>query len=121
MISKERKDFARACLGKIYDIIIDRPLASTHPKHKNIVYTVNYGYIPNVIGGDGEEMDVYLLGVDTPLMAYTAQIIGIIYRHNDEEDKLIAAPLGMTFDKEEIRKAVHFQEQYFDTEIEILE
>ena len=37
-------------IGKIVKVIVDRPLGSRHPKHKDIIYTVNYGYIPRVIG-----------------------------------------------------------------------
>ena len=106
-------------LGKTVDILIDRPLGSVHPKYPNLIYPVNYGYIPGVLGGDGEELDVYLLGVDTPVTKYTAKIIGIVHRHNDVEDKLIAAPEGMRFTKEEMEMAVHFQEQYFESEVEV--
>ena len=46
-----------------------------------------------------------------------AAVIGVVRRKNDAEDKLIAAPEGVTFTKEEMGKAVFFQEQWFDTEI----
>ena len=36
-------------------VIVERPLGSFHPKHKEIFYTVNYGYIEGIIAGDGEE------------------------------------------------------------------
>lgn len=115
----DRKNDARSFLGKTVHIKIDRPLGSTHPKHQNIVYPVNYGYLPHIIGGDGEEMDVYLLGVDIPVKEYTAKIIAVIYRHDDDEDKLVAVPEGVFLTVEEIRKAVAFQEKYFKSEIEI--
>ena len=35
------------------------------------------------------------------------------------EDKLVAAPEGIRFTKEEITKAVYFQEQFYEYEIEI--
>ncbi len=114
-----RKALVNSYLGKTVRIKIDRPINSVHPKHADIIYPVNYGFIPNVIGGDGEELDVYLLGVDVPVEEYTARIIGIVHRHNDVEDKLVAAPDGKTFTKEEIQKAVHFQEQYYESEIEM--
>ena len=104
-------------LGKEVEIKIDRPLGSTHPKHKNIVYQVNYGYIPNVIGGDGEELDVYLLGVNEAVTEYKATVIAVIHRINDNEDKLVAAPKGITFTKEQIIELTFFQEQYFKSEI----
>lgn len=115
-----RKALVNSFLGKTVDISIDRPIGSVHPKHDDIIYPVNYGYIPNVLGGDGEELDVYLLGVDTPVKEYTARIIGIVHRRNDVEDKLVAAPEGMSFTVEEIAEAVRFQEQYYDSEVEVL-
>jgi inorganic pyrophosphatase len=33
------------------------------------------------------------------------------------EEKWVVAPEGKTFTKEEIREQIHFQEQYFDSEI----
>ena len=32
-----------------------------------------------MLGGDGEELDVYLLGVDVPVSDYTGKIIGIVF------------------------------------------
>lgn len=113
-----RKALVKSYLGKIVNIKIDRPMGSMHPKHPDLIYPINYGYIPHVLGGDGEELDVYLLGVDVPVEEYTARIIGIVHRHNDVEDKLVAAPTGLNFDQKEILKAVHFQEQFYESEIE---
>lgn len=64
-------------------------------------------------------MDVYLLGVDKPASKYPAQIIAIVHRLDDEEDKLVGAPVGTHFTKAEIKKSVAFQEQYFKTEVEM--
>ena len=106
-------------LGKTVRVIVDRPLGSTHPKHKNIVYSVNYGYVPDIIAPDGEEQDAYILGVNTPVAEYTGRVIAIIHRYDDNEEKWVVAPEGVTFSKEEIRRLVAFQEQYFQTEIRI--
>ena len=73
---------------------------------------INYGYIPNVIGGDGEELDVYLLGVGEPVTRFRCRVIGAVLRDDDDEDKLIAAPDGMFFTASEIEQSVRFQEQY---------
>lgn len=116
---KNQKVDICAYLGKTVEIKIDRPIGSKHPKHKDIVYPVNYGYLPGVIGGDGEEQDVYLLGVDTPVDTCIAKIIAVICRENDNEDKLVAAPEGITFNRRQIRAAVRFQEQYFRTNIKL--
>ena len=47
-------------LNKIVTIKIDRPMGSKHPKH-GFIYPVNYGYVPNTISDDGEELDSYVL------------------------------------------------------------
>lgn len=114
-----RKALVKSYLGKTVNIKINRPIGSLHPKHPGLTYPINYGYIPNVLGGDGEELDVYLLGVGVPVEEYTARIIGIVHRHNDVEDELVAAPEGFHFDQKKISEAVHFQEQYYESEIEI--
>ena len=55
----------RPYLGQTVTIGIDRPIGYVHRKgEKTLIYPINYGYIPDVLGGDGEELDVYLLGVD---------------------------------------------------------
>ena len=76
--------------------------------------------VPGVLGGDGEELDVYLLGVDVPVSEFNGKIIGIVHRHNDVEDKLVMAPKETSFTAEEIADAVRFQEQYYDSEIEVV-
>lgn len=115
-----RKALVYSYLGKIVNIKIDRPMGSIHPKHTDITYSLNYGFIPNVFSQDNEELDVYLLGVNVPVEEFKAKIIAIIHRYNDIEDKLVAAPEGMIFTKKEIEEAVKFQEKYYKTEIELL-
>lgn len=116
---QQREDLIRTLLGKTVDIVIDRPIGHIHvTKGITLHYTINYGYIPGLTGGDGEEQDVYVLGVDTPLKQFRGTIIGAIRRADDNEDKLVAAPDGMHFTSEEIRNATYFVEQYFDSTIE---
>lgn len=117
-----RKALVKACLGKTVEIKIDRPLGFVKKgSGYSMTYPVNYGYIPGIFSADNEELDVYLLGVNEPVKEYTAKVIAIAHRLNDNEDKLIAAPEGMSFTKEEIEAQIHFQEQYFDTVTEIIE
>ena len=99
-------------IGKIIDIVIDRPLGCKHPKH-DMIYEVNYGYVPNTISGDGEELDCYLLGVFKPVNNFHGKCIGIIKRLNDDDDKLIIVPEGINYTDEEIEKLIYFQEKYF--------
>lgn len=113
---EERKNLICSLLGKTVDIVIDRPIGHTHvTKGITLHYTINYGYLPGIIGGDGEEQDVYILGVDIPLKFFRGTIIGAIRRADDNEDKLVAGPEGVTFSAEAIQKATHFVEQYFDS------
>lgn len=123
MTYEERKAQVKSYLGKTIKIRIDRPIGYVHKKENyTLIYPINYGYIPGVIGGDGEELDVYLLGVNEPVEEYTAFIIGIVHRENDVEDKLVAVPDAFSLiTKEEIEKAISFQEQYYDSHIELLD
>ena len=57
-----KKNDSKNFIGKEVNIVIDRALGTKHPKH-GFVYSVNYGYVPNVISDDGEELDAYLLGI----------------------------------------------------------
>lgn len=106
-------------LGQTVHIKIDRPIGSRHPQYPDIVYPVNYGYLPGILGGDGEEQDVYLLGVDVPVTEYTAKVIAVVYREDDAEDKLVVAPVGMTFTKRQIHAGIRFQERYFRSKIKL--
>ena len=104
-------------VGNKWKVIIDRSFGTFHPKHKDIFYTVNYGYIEGVFAPDGEEQDAYVLGVNKPLKEFDGVILAIIHRINDVEDKWIVVPEGIAFTKEEIIKQVEFQEKFFDFEI----
>jgi len=104
-------------LNKTIEIKIDRPLGSKHPKH-GFIYEVNYGYIPNTISADGEELDAYILGIETPLQEFTGKCIAVIHRTNDEDDKLIIIPDEIKdISDEQIRRLTNFQEQYFKSTI----
>ncbi len=100
-------------IGKKVNIVIDRTKGSKHPKH-GFVYEVNYGYVPNTVSGDGEELDAYVLGVDEPLNSFEGICIAIIHRTNDDDDKLIVVPEGIILSNEEIEKQTLFQEKWFE-------
>jgi len=103
----------RNYIGKKIKIKIDRPFGSIHPKH-GFIYPVNYGFIPNTISGDGEELDCYLLGVFEPVFEYEGKCIAIIHRLNDNDDKLVIVPDGKYYDDSAINALTEFQEQYFE-------
>ena len=86
------KTNANDFLGKEVTIKIDRPLGSRHPKH-GFMYMLNYGFIPNTISGDGEELDAYLVGEFEPVEESIGKVIAIIHRTNDDDDKLVVSKL----------------------------
>ena len=103
-------------IGKNVSIVIDRPLGTTHPKH-GFIYTVNYGYVPNTVSGDGEEIDAYLLGVHDPLDKYAGKCNAVIHRTNDDDDKLIIVPENKQYTDDQINALTEFQERFFKHEI----
>lgn len=115
---EQREALIRQYLGQIVTVTVDRPVGFHHvTKGIHLDYTVNYGFLPGVTGGDGEEQDVYILGVAQPLETFTGRIIGVVRRSDDNEDKLVAAPEGMAFTAEQIGKEIHFVEKYFDSRV----
>ena len=116
--AQERENLIRSYLGKTVSVVIDRPVGFHHvTKGIHLDYTLNYGFLPGVTGGDGEEQDVYILGVSRPLEHFTGRIIGAVRRKDDNEDKLIAAPEGMIFTAEQMMRVIHFVEKYFDSTV----
>lgn len=112
-----REQIIQSLMGQLVHVEVDRPIGYIHG---DIVYPVNYGYIPGVIAGDGEEQDAYILGVTEPLSSFDGRVVGAVRRRDDNEDKLIVAPDRMVFHQAEIAEAVHFQEQYYDYAIDSL-
>lgn len=104
-------------IGRTVKVTVDRPLGSRHPKHEDIIYPINYGFVEGVIAPDGEEQDAYVLGVDLPIKQFTGKVIAIIHRLNDVEDKWVVAPENAVFSIDEIEQAVIFQEKYFEYKI----
>ena len=104
-------------LGTTVSGTIDRPLGSAHPRHPEMIYPINYGYVDGVFAGDGAEQDVYVFGTDQPLDTFTGKVIGVYHRLNDNEDKWIISLSGETILAEDILDAIGFQEQYFMGEL----
>lgn len=103
-------------LGKNITIEIDRKLGTRHPKH-GFMYMLNYGYVPNTISGDGEELDAYLLGEFEPVDSSSGKVIAIIHRTNDDDDKLIVSKDGVQYSNDAIRALTEFQERFFESVI----
>lgn len=107
-------------LGRVVTVTVDRPLGSTHPKHRDMVYPVNYGYVKGIPAKDGEEQDAYVLGVHEPVAEFTGQIIAVISRADDTESKWVVAPQGTVLYEPDIKAAVAFTEQYFHSSYKCL-
>jgi inorganic pyrophosphatase len=105
---------AKDYLGKVVSIKIDRPLGTRHPKH-NFMYMINYGYIPNTISGDGEELDAYLIGEYDPVEEAEGKVIAIIHRTNDDDDKLVVSKDGKYYSDDAIKALTEFQERFFES------
>ena len=107
-------------LGKQLTIHIDRPIGSLHPRYQ-YPYPLNYGYLPGTKAEDSAEIDVYLLDCQRSLTTVEAVIIGIAIRHDDDENKLIATLNGRCPTLQEVEQQLHFQEQFFHTEYQLLQ
>ena len=118
---QQRQALMNSLMGKTVDVIIDRPIGHTHvTKGITLHYTINYGYLPGIMGGDGEEQDVYILGMEHPLERFSGPVIGVIRRYDDNEDKLVAAPEGVVFTRQQIAEETFFVEKYFCSTVESL-
>lgn len=99
-------------IGKNLNVTIDRKLGSKHPKW-NFFCLTNYGYIPNTISGDGEELDAYVLGVFDPIDNFKGKCIAVVQRLDDNDDKLIVVPEVKSYTNEQIDSLIEFQERFF--------
>ena len=111
---------ARRFLGQPVAVKVDRALGSRHPRHDDIYYPVNYGFVPGTMSPDGGELDVYILGVFVPVETFTGVCIGVIHRTDDDDDKLIVVPEGKTYTRSQIRALTEFQERFFTSTLIML-
>lgn len=102
----------REYIGNTLHAVIDRPFGSRHPQH-GFLYPLNYGYLPGVPSDDGEDLDVYVLGVFEPIASFEGQCIAVIHRLDDSDDKLVLAPPGRQYSDDQIRALTEFQERWF--------
>ena len=116
------QDQYKDIIGQIVKGKIDRPMGSYHPRHKDLYYPVNYGYVEGVIGGDGEEQDVYLLGETSAVTDFVGKVIAVYHRYDDNETKWVVIPCNekgiIRSDiriphKDEIYAQIAFQEQFY--------
>ena len=89
------------------EVIIDRPKGSVHPRHPAIVYPLDYGYIKDVKGGDGNELDVWLDSM--PDKQLVAVVCTVDTMKNDAEVKLL---IGCTDEEIDIVNEFHNSNLY---------
>lgn len=109
-------------IGQVVSGKIDRPKGSCHPRHKEMIYPINYGYVTGIKGGDGAEQDIYLFGENSAVAEYTGKVIAVYHRYDDNETKWIVVPcdkkgvihsdIELPSD-DEIYAQIAFQEQFF--------
>lgn len=91
-----------------YTTVIDRAIGYQDRYGNN--YPINYGYIPNLIGGDGKWQDVYIISenVSDPLEVFEGELVAIIHRADDVEAKWILTTAGEIVTYDQIKQATHF-------------
>lgn len=82
-------------------IIIDRPKGKAHPRYPRLIYPLDYGYLENTTGGDGDEIDVWLGSLNSKTLTGILCTFDKIKR--DAEIKLL---IGCT--KEDIQTIRNF-------------
>ena len=70
-----------------YDIVVDRPKGSHHPRFPEIVYQLDYGYLAGTSSNDGEGIDVWLGSDETKTL--DAVICTVDLDKGDAEMKLM--------------------------------
>ena len=107
-------DLVESMLHKPVLVEIDRPIGYDH---NGIIYELNYGYTKRLVSPDGDYLDAYIIDDDFYSSSYFGEVIAIVHRKNDIEDKLIVGKKGQTISKEDLLKKINFQKKYFDIEL----
>lgn len=71
---------------------------------------------------DGEEQDVYIASekVREPLECFEGELISVIHRQDNVEDKWVLTLSSEIVTLEDIKEKTYFLEPYFDSTIELL-
>ena len=109
-------DSAIEYLGKEVNVIVDRQLGSKDAV-SDYTYEVNFGFVPNTVALNGDEIEAYVLGVKDPIDGFKGQCGAVLHRIDNSGDKLVVWPSDMTFSDEEIKALTEFQEKESDIEI----
>lgn len=67
-------------------ITVERPRTSTHPDYPSVVYPLDYGFVNDTLGTDGDPLDVFLGRSTTGLVG---AVLTTDFRQQDRELKLL--------------------------------
>lgn len=84
------------------ELVIDRPKGSAYPRDVSVIYPLDYGYLKDTSGGDGEGIDVWrgsLAGGRFDAVVCTVDL--------DKRDAEIKLLLGCTADEKKVICAFH--------------
>lgn len=109
VVGQETLRIGLALLGSVVRVIVDRPMGSRHPSAR-FRYSVNYGYVPDAVAPDGEELDAYLLGPAGPVETGVGRCVAVVHREYQDDDKLVVVTGDQDYTDEEILRLVAFQE-----------
>ena len=88
-------------------IVIDRPKGTSHPRYKDVIYPLDYGYLENTASSDGGGIDVWL-GSLTTVMNHAKTLTGILCTFDtlkrDAEIKLL---VGCSADDTQVIRDFH--------------
>ena len=90
-------------LIKESEVIIDRPKGTAHPKYPAMIYPMDYGYLKDTSGGDGNEIDVWHGSKNVDSLDTVVCTVDILKK--DTEIKLL---IGCT--EEELKIIIDFLE-----------
>lgn len=90
-------------------------LKGTKHRKFNTTFDSSYGFVPDTMSPDGEELDAYVLSMDNVVENFEGKCIAIIHRTDDDDDKLIVIPDNLDdISDDEIRKQTNFREKYLN-------
>jgi inorganic pyrophosphatase len=102
-------------IGTRVRFVIDRPRGTLHPDYPTLRYELDYGFVPNTLSADGEEMDAYILKAsNAPCEDKDGLCVGAILRR-DGDDKLVIVleSASGAVSAQSVRQLTSFQERFF--------
>ncbi|MGN0318645.1 MAG: NUDIX domain-containing protein [Lachnospira sp.] len=110
---------------ELVTVKVDHPLGSTDDDNHSIVYPINCGYIDKEksleLASSLDRQPAYLVGVDTAVDEYSGVLIAVARRRDDSENYWIIAPENISFTVQQLEEMVYFNEQYYDSFIEMVD